>query len=120
MTTDVFRRVGRGGAGNWYSKQDVQNAEKASQEAVRPRSPNLPSLTQSLTRTATNTTTSGTQNYTRAGRGGAGNFTFPTDISTPFSDLATTATQQQTQQELQEEEAERVSKATAAARGRGC
>ena len=31
MTTDVFRRIGRGGAGNFYSQKDVQDAaEKAS------------------------------------------------------------------------------------------
>lgn len=29
----VFRRVGRGGAGNWYSKKDVQEA--ADKETVR-------------------------------------------------------------------------------------
>jgi hypothetical protein len=37
---DAFRRVGRGGAGNFYSKQDVQDAEKAS-ETVRQLTPSL-------------------------------------------------------------------------------
>lgn len=32
MSSEVFRRVGRGGAGNFYSKQDVQEADKVSKE----------------------------------------------------------------------------------------
>jgi hypothetical protein len=27
MSTDVYRKVGRGGAGNWYSEKDVKEAE---------------------------------------------------------------------------------------------
>jgi hypothetical protein len=34
-SSDVYRRVGRGGAGNWYSKKDVEEAEKAQASAVR-------------------------------------------------------------------------------------
>jgi len=30
----VFRRVGRGGAGNWYSKKDVEEVEKTQATAV--------------------------------------------------------------------------------------
>jgi hypothetical protein len=47
MSTDVFRRVGRGGAGNFYSQQDVQDAEKkaASTNTVRPTPSSLPSHT---------------------------------------------------------------------------
>lgn len=30
--SDVYARVGRGGAGNWYSKQDVQQAEKEAKQ----------------------------------------------------------------------------------------
>ena len=33
-TDQVFRRVGRGGAGNWYSKKDVEEAEKTQATAV--------------------------------------------------------------------------------------
>ena len=33
---DVYRRVGRGGAGNWYSKQDVEDADKAQLEVKHP------------------------------------------------------------------------------------
>jgi hypothetical protein len=32
MASEVFRRVGRGGAGNWYSKKDVEDADKAALE----------------------------------------------------------------------------------------
>jgi hypothetical protein len=46
MSTDVFRRVGRGGAGNFYSKQDVQDAEKASNEVTCSPKPLFPSDSQ--------------------------------------------------------------------------
>jgi hypothetical protein len=44
MSTDVFRRVGRGGAGNFYSKKDIQDAENASTEvqAVPPNPRTIP------------------------------------------------------------------------------
>jgi hypothetical protein len=32
MSSEVFRRVGRGGAGNWYSKKDIEDAGKANTE----------------------------------------------------------------------------------------
>jgi hypothetical protein len=41
MSDQVFRRVGRGGAGNWYSEKDVKEAEKALAAAVV-RPPSLP------------------------------------------------------------------------------
>jgi len=31
-SSDVFRRVGRGGAGNWYSKKDIEDANKVEAE----------------------------------------------------------------------------------------
>lgn len=99
MSTDVFRRVGRGGAGNFYSKKDIQDAEKASTAVTvthSPTQPNPPPLTRpfekqdieaqtpstpvTLIRTQTHSSTTGSASvpsYTRAGRGGAGNFTFP-------------------------------------------
>ncbi|KAK0623548.1 hypothetical protein B0T14DRAFT_183325 [Immersiella caudata] len=49
---DVYRKVGRGGAGNFYSKKDVEEAEKATPT----------------------TDSSAPVSYARAGRGGAGNF----------------------------------------------
>jgi hypothetical protein len=38
MASEVFQRVGRGGAGNWYSKKDVEEADRAALEVP----PNLP------------------------------------------------------------------------------
>ncbi|KAK4146963.1 uncharacterized protein C8A04DRAFT_25157 [Dichotomopilus funicola] len=77
MSSEVFRRVGRGGAGNFYSQQDVQEADRVSKEDIEAQTADP--LT--LTRTTTAGTTSGQPgpgpSYTRAGRGGAGNFTFP-------------------------------------------
>ncbi|KIH92213.1 hypothetical protein SPBR_03198 [Sporothrix brasiliensis 5110] len=68
MSMDVFR-VGRGGAGNWYSKKDQEEAEKrdveaqantAGTEAATSQPPVAPRPQQTP--------------YTRGGRGGAGNF----------------------------------------------
>ncbi|KAH6850281.1 hypothetical protein B0I37DRAFT_371235 [Chaetomium sp. MPI-CAGE-AT-0009] len=114
MSSDVFRRVGRGGAGNFYSKQDVQDAEKkASTTTVRPRSPR--STPNPLTLTPTHATGSSSlgpgTNYTRAGRGGAGNFTFSSteDAASTLTSSADTAAQKQ------EEEADRAKAAAAVA-----
>jgi hypothetical protein len=43
MSTDVFRRVGRGGAGNFYSKKDIQEVENARTE-VQATPPNPPTI----------------------------------------------------------------------------
>lgn len=37
MASDTYRKVGRGGAGNYYSSQDIQQAQKQAAE-VRPES----------------------------------------------------------------------------------
>ncbi|KAK0711089.1 hypothetical protein B0H67DRAFT_646496 [Lasiosphaeris hirsuta] len=66
----VYRRVGRGGAGNWYSKKDVEEAEKlqaaadleAQKHAATPAAVAAAAAAESAPA------------YTRAGRGGAGNF----------------------------------------------
>lgn len=65
-SSDVFRRVGRGGAGNWYSKKDVEEAEKAQASADIEA--------QKLSTTPAPTTESTAPVYARGGRGGAGNF----------------------------------------------
>ena len=70
MSSDVFRRVGRGGAGNFYSQKDVEDAENARPKDLEAQ--------QQKTATSQHTTTQATSNsapaYSRAGRGGAGNF----------------------------------------------
>ncbi|KAL0931863.1 uncharacterized protein CTRU02_212816 [Colletotrichum truncatum] len=67
--SDVFRKVGRGGAGNFYSKKDVEDAEKAKSEDVEAQKDAASATAASPT---SPTTTSSA--YARAGRGGAGNF----------------------------------------------
>ncbi|KAK2070520.1 hypothetical protein P8C59_005006 [Phyllachora maydis] len=72
--SDNFRRVGRGGAGNFLSKKDVEDAESASEdlEAQRTAGPadaNTPSTAQAPQASG--------PVYARAGRGGAGNYHEP-------------------------------------------
>ncbi|KAK4456285.1 hypothetical protein QBC34DRAFT_420016 [Podospora aff. communis PSN243] len=64
-SSDVYRRVGRGGAGNWYSKKDVEEAEKAQASA------DLEAQKAAVTPAPA---TDSAPVYARAGRGGAGNF----------------------------------------------
>ena len=35
MSSEVYRKVGRGGAGNFYSKQDIEDATKNQNEVSR-------------------------------------------------------------------------------------
>ncbi|KLU87520.1 hypothetical protein MAPG_06519 [Magnaporthiopsis poae ATCC 64411] len=67
MSDDVYRRVGRGGAGNFYSKKDVEDVEKASKAAIdlEAQKTDPSSLEEAAPAPA---------QYSRAGRGGAGNF----------------------------------------------
>ncbi|KAM0334298.1 hypothetical protein ACHAQA_001321 [Verticillium albo-atrum] len=72
--SDVYRKTGRGGAGNYYSKQDVEQAEKAKAaedlEAQR-----------TTTNTSTITASAPARDaYARGGRGGAGNFHDPATL----------------------------------------
>ncbi|KAK3296064.1 uncharacterized protein B0H64DRAFT_374206 [Chaetomium fimeti] len=113
MSSEVFRRVGRGGAGNFYSKQDVQDAEKKASTTTdleaQDQLPNPLSLTPTHA-TGSSSLGPGTS-YTRAGRGGAGNFTFSSAddaASTPASSADTAA-------QKQEEEADRAKAAAAVA-----
>ncbi|KAK3900110.1 putative mitochondrial DnaJ chaperone [Staphylotrichum tortipilum] len=116
MTTDVFRRIGRGGAGNFYSQKDVQEAEEAAAATadLEAQTPNPTALTRTLT-SASITTTSSTPSYARAGRGGAGNFTFPDPSSTP---APAPSTEQQQQDEQETERNRAAVAASIAARAR--
>ncbi|KAK3944643.1 hypothetical protein QBC46DRAFT_373918 [Diplogelasinospora grovesii] len=77
MSSDVFRRVGRGGAGNWYSKKDVEEADKkrttSDVEAQNPATPVVAPSEPSQQQPSVPV-------YARAGRGGAGNFHDPANI----------------------------------------
>ncbi|KAB5570228.1 hypothetical protein GE09DRAFT_1217667 [Coniochaeta sp. 2T2.1] len=63
---DVYRRVGRGGAGNWYSKQEIDDADKAKLEDIEAQ--------KQSNATAASDNPNQAAAYSRAGRGGAGNF----------------------------------------------
>lgn len=65
----VYRRVGRGGAGNWYSKKDVEEAEKI-QAAADLEAQKLAATPAAVAAAAEGSAPA----YARAGRGGAGNF----------------------------------------------
>lgn len=73
--SDVFQRTGRGGAGNYYSQKDIEEAEKAQRandpEAQKttnsPPPPAAPAAAAEAPAPA--------PQYVRIGRGGAGNWT---------------------------------------------
>ncbi|CAP68973.1 uncharacterized protein PODANS_7_9310 [Podospora anserina S mat+] len=95
MSDDVFRRTGRGGAGNYYSKKDIEDVQKASEASA-----DLEAQAD-LTKTATTIQQQPAPvPYSRGGRGGAGNFY-------GAADTAASAKQQS-------EDAERTKKAVAA------
>lgn len=93
--TDAYRKVGRGGAGNFYSPKDVEDVEKAAQAradadpeaqkaAVSPTAaadepPSDPAQHPSSTPSSSSTARHpySTASYARTGRGGAGNFVDP-------------------------------------------
>ncbi|CZT02057.1 uncharacterized protein RAG0_09386 [Rhynchosporium agropyri] len=69
--SDVYRKVGRGGAGNYYSKQDIEEATKNANDS------------QTLPTTSSSTTApqpSRGPEYLHTGRGGAGNFIQPSSL----------------------------------------
>ncbi|KAI9869761.1 MAG: hypothetical protein M1830_005119, partial [Pleopsidium flavum] len=105
MASETYHKTGRGGAGNYYSPRDIEEATKRSAEVAIsipisififitiPTPPCLgtkPSLTpckdleaQPLPPSSTTTTTTSTsalQDYAHSGRGGAGNFYSPSTL----------------------------------------
>ncbi|GKT53239.1 hypothetical protein ColTof4_13348 [Colletotrichum tofieldiae] len=69
--SDVYRKTGRGGSGNFYSKKDVEDVEKANPEDVEAQKTTNATAAAAQTTSPTSPTAGG---YARAGRGGAGNF----------------------------------------------
>ena len=67
MSDDVYRRVGRGGTGNFYSKKEVEDVEKASKAATDLEA-------QKTEPSSLDEVGPAPAQYSRAGRGGAGNF----------------------------------------------
>ncbi|KAI1762486.1 hypothetical protein GGR53DRAFT_416027 [Hypoxylon sp. FL1150] len=91
--TDVYRRTGRGGAGNFYSQKDIAEVTKAAdsdsskdlEAQTRPPADEIPTdPADPSAHVASASTQPGA--YARTGRGGAGNFVDPaTAVVAPTS-----------------------------------
>ncbi|KAI9645781.1 hypothetical protein NHQ30_005214 [Ciborinia camelliae] len=83
MTQEVYKKVGRGGAGNFYSKQDVERSngisdlenQSSSSGGNATKSHKNPSLISQAMRGA-----GPPPEYQHTGRGGAGNYTSPASL----------------------------------------
>ncbi|TGO32830.1 hypothetical protein BHYA_0286g00110 [Botrytis hyacinthi] len=83
MSQEAYKKVGRGGAGNFYSKQDVERsngtsdleAQSSSSSINQNKSPSL--LSQAL---RSKGVAGPPPEYQHTGRGGAGNFTSPASL----------------------------------------
>ncbi|KAL8893674.1 MAG: hypothetical protein Q9192_005030 [Flavoplaca navasiana] len=72
MASDTYRKVGRGGAGNYYSSQDIQQAQKQAAEDVE---------AQPVIAGEFRATNAKEPEYTHSGRGGAGNYSTASDAA---------------------------------------
>ncbi|KAI3393309.1 hypothetical protein diail_4442 [Diaporthe ilicicola] len=75
--SDVFRRIGRGGAGNFIPEKEIQEAERA-QQAHDPESQESEAIAAAAPASAP---ASHPPQYVRVGRGGSGNYTEPPTIA---------------------------------------
>ncbi|PQE05435.1 hypothetical protein CJF31_00010943 [Rutstroemia sp. NJR-2017a BVV2] len=82
-------KVGRGGAGNFYSKQDIDNATKSSAADLEAQS--LPLSKQPTATTAAAVAASQPPEYQHTGRGGAGNYITPSTLSSAGLTQTTTS-----------------------------
>ncbi|KAH8166175.1 hypothetical protein CIB48_g2077 [Xylaria polymorpha] len=88
--SNAYMRTGRGGAGNFYSQKDVEDAAtKDSTEDIEAQK--TPTLDDNSTAPSSSSTpsTSAAGAYARSGRGGAGNFVSATPSSTLPSSAST-------------------------------
>ncbi|KAE9379164.1 hypothetical protein N431DRAFT_478238 [Stipitochalara longipes BDJ] len=74
--SEPYKKVGRGGAGNFYSKKDVEDI-KGKGKAVDPEA--VPPATADLARALS--ASQPAPEYLHTGRGGAGNWLKPTDLT---------------------------------------
>ncbi|KAJ1337562.1 DUF3602 domain-containing protein [Microdochium nivale] len=100
MGDDVYRRAGRGGAGNYYSKRDIAEVDKRVREqqqdveSQKPVPEDLPPSDPAdppSTFTVSASSSSSAAAYARSGRGGAGNFVDPVQQQAAASDSAAAA-----------------------------
>jgi hypothetical protein len=94
MESEPYRKVGRGGAGNFYSKKDVEDASKTeTSDLEAQKTPSTIDLASTLS------SSQPLPEYLHTGRGGAGNFTTPSSNtpSLPITDdssISTSSTSQ--------------------------
>ncbi|KAL8656970.1 MAG: hypothetical protein Q9226_002386 [Calogaya cf. arnoldii] len=70
MSSDMYGKVGRGGAGNYYSSQDIQQAQKQAAEDVE---------AQPIIAAEHRAPDAKEPEYIHSGRGGAGNYSSASD-----------------------------------------
>ncbi|KAI4221557.1 MAG: hypothetical protein L6R36_006826 [Xanthoria steineri] len=70
MASDTYRKVGRGGAGNYYSNQDIQQAQKQAAEDLE---------AQPIVADDPRAANAKEPEYIHSGRGGAGNYSTASD-----------------------------------------
>ncbi|CAG8959258.1 hypothetical protein HYFRA_00012616 [Hymenoscyphus fraxineus] len=87
--TEPYRKVGRGGAGNFYSKEDVKNVATSLTPSTLESQPLSPSTSQPAK--TPQTTTQPPQEYTHTGRGGAGNWVQPSTLPPSSTDSNSTS-----------------------------
>ncbi|KAI1384565.1 uncharacterized protein F4822DRAFT_366940 [Hypoxylon trugodes] len=106
---DVYRRSGRGGAGNFYSQKDIDEATKRQPEDLEAQKhiphdepPTDPADVPAQAAPVVSNNAGGMTGYSRSGRGGAGNFVespaSPTATATISPTTPTTTTSPSTQQ----------------------
>ncbi|KAL8768804.1 MAG: hypothetical protein Q9209_005093 [Squamulea sp. 1 TL-2023] len=72
MASDTYHKVGRGGAGNYYSSQDIEQVQKQAAEDVEAQSSYAGEL---------GATDNQQPEYVHSGRGGAGNYSSASDTA---------------------------------------
>ncbi|KKY35909.1 hypothetical protein UCDDA912_g04047 [Diaporthe ampelina] len=75
--SDVFRRIGRGGAGNFIPEKEIQDAERAKQA----HDPESQKNEVTAAPPPASAVASHPPQYVRVGRGGSGNYTEPPTIA---------------------------------------
>ena len=88
MASDTYRKVGRGGAGNYYSSQDIQQAQKQAaevhtQKLIKASILILPKdlEAQPIISDEFRATNAKEPEYIHSGRGGAGNYSTASDAA---------------------------------------
>ncbi|KAM3068735.1 hypothetical protein ACMFMG_010911 [Clarireedia jacksonii] len=89
MADEIYKKVGRGGAGNFYSKQDIDNVTKSAAADLEAQS--LPLSKQATATTAAAVAASQPPEYQHTGRGGAGNYITPSMLSSAGLTQTTTS-----------------------------